>query len=52
MAFWEKEFFEPKIPFGWKKEVQNLNEPPPVAAGPPPAPAPQALRPKTGVKTK
>jgi TIGR03009 family protein len=50
MAFWEKEFFEPKIPFGWKKEVQNLNDPP-VAAGPPAA-QPQARKLKTGVKTK
>ncbi len=51
VRFWEKEFFEPKLPFGWKKEVQNLNDPP-IAATPQPAPAPQAKRLKAGVKTK
>ena len=51
MRFWEKEFFEPQLPFGWKKEVQNLNEQP-VAGGSQPGQAPQARRPKTGVKFK
>lgn len=51
LLFWRKQFFQPKLPFGWKEETQNLNDPP-VAAGPQPAPPPQAQRLKTGVKTK
>ncbi len=51
LKFWKTQFYAPKIPFGWKKEVQNLNDPP-VAAGPQPAPPSQAKRLKTGVKTK
>ena len=47
VKFWEREFFEPKIPFGWKKVVENLGNPP-VAAGPPP----QARKLKSGVKMK
>ncbi|HUE74488.1 MAG TPA: TIGR03009 domain-containing protein [Pirellulaceae bacterium] len=50
LLFWRKQFFQPNLPFGWKEETQNLN--PPVAAGPQPAPPPQAQRLKTGVKTK
>jgi TIGR03009 family protein len=48
---WRRQFYEPKVPKGWRKEVQDMNETPPVAEGPQ-RPAPQATRPKSGVKTK
>jgi TIGR03009 family protein len=51
LLFWRKQFYQPKLPYGWKEQTENLNDPP-VAAGPAKAPPPQARKLKSGVKTK
>lgn len=53
MLFWKKQFYEPKVPSGWTKVVEDMNalpQGPPPAQGP--APAGTATRPAAGPKTK
>jgi TIGR03009 family protein len=53
IMFWEREFYEPKVPFGWKRVVEKYDAPPSPdtyapaapAAGEPPS---QATRPVAG----
>jgi TIGR03009 family protein len=51
LLFWKKQFYEPKVPSGWKKVVEDMNDMP---QGPPPVQGPvpgTAKRPGT-TKTK
>lgn len=47
---WRRQFYEPKLPGGWKKVPMTL-APAPLANGPQ-LPPPQARQPKAGVKAK
>ena len=50
LQFWKAQFYEPKTPLGWKKEVMNLGAAPADAGQK--QPPPQARRLKPAVKTK
>lgn len=53
LKFWKSQFYEPKVPSGWKKVVEDMNE---IPQGPRPVQGPAApgtaTRPAAGTKTK
>lgn len=58
LKFWEREFYEPKVPAGWRRVVENYDSPtgsdssPPASPGRAQQPNSQATRPAAGPPTR